>query len=394
MQCTNCGADIAEGGLFCSQCGTKVEEKREKICIGCGRKLQDSELFCSQCGTKYDIQINNIENVDVVENVSDAFDVEWEVMSKIDDAFIDITNRRYFEDFNLISWPRLSSDKPAGKLTKDAIWEVEARFQDEHPNEEELIVFCFDYDDKIMKTGVYEEGFMFTTKGIRAWYKTMEQHDKWRLIPYESITSVEHNRALLASVMDIKHGNGKKTRIYLTGITGTKEFVDCVQIFLFGQSSSDKKDNKMNANDVSTAIESKSSTMVNDVEKIVQEVCEAANFTSIYGKSSSDLRKLNYSKCEKVEKNFKIPSTLTLYFIFDATLLGSAKNGLVLAGDKLYCKDTFKNRSYEWSEILKMNIIAEDGNVKIGNDFSFIGGGGDAEAVVKIINEIKKRVSI
>ena len=41
-----------------------------------------------------------------------------------------------------------------------------------------------------------------------------------------------------------------------------------------------------------------------------------------------------------------------------------------------------------------MNIIAEDGNVKIGNDFSFIGGGGDAEAVVKIINEIKKRVSI
>ena len=60
MQCTNCGADIAEGGLFCSQCGTKVEKKNKKICNQCGRELQDNELFCSQCGTKYGTEINAV----------------------------------------------------------------------------------------------------------------------------------------------------------------------------------------------------------------------------------------------------------------------------------------------------------------------------------------------
>jgi len=208
MQCNNCGASISEDALFCSQCGTKVEEKVKKICNQCGKELQDNELFCSQCGTKYG-EVKEQKHGE--EKQQSEFEKEWETMCELDDKFLEISNR-YYHNFGLVSWPRLNSDDSKEGVIKDLAYDVllenDFPYEGNNPNQE-LPIFFFDYDDKIKKTGRYEEGFIFTTRGIRVWYNTMEHRDKWRLIPYESIMSVEHNRALLASVMDVKHGKGK-----------------------------------------------------------------------------------------------------------------------------------------------------------------------------------------
>lgn len=60
--CPNCGAELKDGALFCTVCGTKleappVEEKAApqptvKVCANCGATVPDGSLFCSNCGTK------------------------------------------------------------------------------------------------------------------------------------------------------------------------------------------------------------------------------------------------------------------------------------------------------------------------------------------------------
>ena len=53
--CANCGAELREGAAFCTQCGTKVAAEpvvTEKLCAVCGAKLQPTDIFCTQCGTK------------------------------------------------------------------------------------------------------------------------------------------------------------------------------------------------------------------------------------------------------------------------------------------------------------------------------------------------------
>ena len=48
--CTNCGAELSDRDLFCSVCGTKVEQKRH--CPNCGKEVDGSARFCSGCGSK------------------------------------------------------------------------------------------------------------------------------------------------------------------------------------------------------------------------------------------------------------------------------------------------------------------------------------------------------
>lgn len=48
--CTNCGAELSDRDLFCSVCGTKVEQKRH--CSNCGKEVDGSARFCSGCGSK------------------------------------------------------------------------------------------------------------------------------------------------------------------------------------------------------------------------------------------------------------------------------------------------------------------------------------------------------
>lgn len=60
--CTNCNEKLITGAMFCSMCGTKVEE--EKKCKGCGTKLAKEAMFCHVCGEKYGEEQQSMTNDD------------------------------------------------------------------------------------------------------------------------------------------------------------------------------------------------------------------------------------------------------------------------------------------------------------------------------------------
>lgn len=57
MKCKNCGAELAEGVLFCRECGAKVEpvEKKKRFCRECGTEFAEGTKFCPNCGARIDV---------------------------------------------------------------------------------------------------------------------------------------------------------------------------------------------------------------------------------------------------------------------------------------------------------------------------------------------------
>lgn len=61
-RCEKCGAELKEGALFCTSCGTKASQPQTegtvaaqapaRVCTSCGMQLAEGALFCSGCGTK------------------------------------------------------------------------------------------------------------------------------------------------------------------------------------------------------------------------------------------------------------------------------------------------------------------------------------------------------
>lgn len=59
-KCPNCGADVAQGALFCNNCGNKMPpaamktapKAQGKVCPTCGAVVAEGNLFCNACGTK------------------------------------------------------------------------------------------------------------------------------------------------------------------------------------------------------------------------------------------------------------------------------------------------------------------------------------------------------
>ena len=49
MKCVECGAEVASGAKFCSECGAKII--RKIFCSECGTELKPDQKFCSECGT-------------------------------------------------------------------------------------------------------------------------------------------------------------------------------------------------------------------------------------------------------------------------------------------------------------------------------------------------------
>ena len=58
-RCVECGHEIANGTVFCTTCGAKqpkkvVEETPKLVCPVCGTPLEEGTKFCTSCGTKLD----------------------------------------------------------------------------------------------------------------------------------------------------------------------------------------------------------------------------------------------------------------------------------------------------------------------------------------------------
>lgn len=57
--CPHCGASVNEGDTFCQNCGKRVDEISsteisniiQKKCPNCGEAINDSDMFCQSCGT-------------------------------------------------------------------------------------------------------------------------------------------------------------------------------------------------------------------------------------------------------------------------------------------------------------------------------------------------------
>lgn len=53
VACPRCGARCAEGELFCSSCGTPLQQpERPAFCVSCGASLRQGGKFCHRCGAK------------------------------------------------------------------------------------------------------------------------------------------------------------------------------------------------------------------------------------------------------------------------------------------------------------------------------------------------------
>ena len=69
--CTNCGAQLFEGNKFCTTCGNKIEQPKEKqseektsnpkYCTNCGHQIPDNASFCVECGEKIEEEIEPVQ---------------------------------------------------------------------------------------------------------------------------------------------------------------------------------------------------------------------------------------------------------------------------------------------------------------------------------------------
>ena len=55
--CRSCGATVEKGMKFCTECGNPMEAPAaapsgKRFCVTCGAVLEDGELFCTECGTR------------------------------------------------------------------------------------------------------------------------------------------------------------------------------------------------------------------------------------------------------------------------------------------------------------------------------------------------------
>lgn len=68
MICSNCGANLEQGVLFCRECGSKVAEKR--FCRECGKELEQGQKYCSSCGADIDFVDKEMNLISKEENDS------------------------------------------------------------------------------------------------------------------------------------------------------------------------------------------------------------------------------------------------------------------------------------------------------------------------------------
>ena len=67
--CERCGTEVADGSLFCSNCGNRIAEPIKESgqwCANCGTALQSGTLFCTNCGAPVKKMENQSEQEEVL----------------------------------------------------------------------------------------------------------------------------------------------------------------------------------------------------------------------------------------------------------------------------------------------------------------------------------------
>lgn len=83
MKCPKCGADLAEGVLFCRECGTRIDTLQKRFCRECGAALAEGAKFCTECGAKAEIlsfvsEEKIASESDIVEEPIEDKSSDWE----------------------------------------------------------------------------------------------------------------------------------------------------------------------------------------------------------------------------------------------------------------------------------------------------------------------------
>ena len=56
-KCSSCGKEMQIDAAFCTNCGTRFEEKENaaaKRCSNCGKEMQLDAVFCTECGSSFE----------------------------------------------------------------------------------------------------------------------------------------------------------------------------------------------------------------------------------------------------------------------------------------------------------------------------------------------------
>ena len=87
MKCPKCGADLADGVLFCRECGARVDAVQKRFCRECGAVLKSNAKFCSNCGAKVEILTDispegSLQAPDSSEELVDSLNVD-QIISEV-----------------------------------------------------------------------------------------------------------------------------------------------------------------------------------------------------------------------------------------------------------------------------------------------------------------------
>ena len=83
--CSHCGASVNEGAVFCQNCGEKINrvlptsstESGQQKCPYCGATVNDSSIFCDNCGKKIDEISTNALQQPSTSNDSCYLKISW-----------------------------------------------------------------------------------------------------------------------------------------------------------------------------------------------------------------------------------------------------------------------------------------------------------------------------
>lgn len=69
IYCTNCGKSMPKGQRFCNVCGaplSAIEEgvKKPAVCPNCGKPVSDGLRFCTFCGTSMEMQMDTVQKAE------------------------------------------------------------------------------------------------------------------------------------------------------------------------------------------------------------------------------------------------------------------------------------------------------------------------------------------